>query len=137
MYRVTAPVKVNRTIVGVQFTDGVGETDDPTALAYFHRHPYNVVAIEDAKDPAGSDDPQDPPADDPEAKDSDRGTDDGNPVTGDKPADTPEPAPDAVPEPEEIQPRTEDAPEEVEPATKVESGEAEATTEQPRRRSRK
>lgn len=34
--------KFNGEVVGVKFTDGVGKTDDPAALAYFHRHGYKV-----------------------------------------------------------------------------------------------
>lgn len=30
------------TVAGVAFDDGVGETDDPRALAYFERHGYTV-----------------------------------------------------------------------------------------------
>lgn len=30
------------TVAGVEFKDGVGETADPTAIAYFRRHGYTV-----------------------------------------------------------------------------------------------
>lgn len=41
--RVTTPVKdFTGTVVGVQFTDGAGDTDNPTALSYFRRHGYTV-----------------------------------------------------------------------------------------------
>lgn len=52
MYRVHAPRKVDATIAGVKFTDGVAETDDPAALAYFRRHPYVIEALE-ARNAAG------------------------------------------------------------------------------------
>lgn len=32
------------TVVGVEFIDGVGETEDAAALAYFERHRYEVTA---------------------------------------------------------------------------------------------
>ncbi len=37
-------------VVGVQFTDGVGEADSPAALAYFRRHGYSIE--ESASTPA-------------------------------------------------------------------------------------
>ncbi|AZG43450.1 hypothetical protein [Gordonia insulae] len=41
--KVRTPVeKYNGTVAGVEFVDGVGETDDPNALAYFDRHGYTV-----------------------------------------------------------------------------------------------
>lgn len=46
--RVTTPVKdFTGTVVGVSFTHGAGETDDPTALAYFARHGYTTSGKED------------------------------------------------------------------------------------------
>lgn len=33
-------------VVGVVFTDGAGATEDPTALAYFARHGYEVGDVE-------------------------------------------------------------------------------------------
>lgn len=43
MAKITAP---NKEFTGkrgpVGFTDGVGETDDPTMIAYFRRHGYEV-----------------------------------------------------------------------------------------------
>lgn len=43
MVKVHTPVKgFTGTSAGVAFADGVGETDDPNALAYFKRHGYEV-----------------------------------------------------------------------------------------------
>jgi hypothetical protein len=38
-------------VAGVAFENGIGRTDSPTALAYFHRHGYTVVQDE-AEEPA-------------------------------------------------------------------------------------
>lgn len=47
MMRITTPVEgFTGTVVDVVFTDGVGETTDPGALAYFRRHGYKVEAAE-------------------------------------------------------------------------------------------
>lgn len=41
--KIETPVKdFTGTVAGVTFADGEGETDDPTALAYFKRHGYKV-----------------------------------------------------------------------------------------------
>lgn len=43
MAKITTPVKgYTGDVVGVSFTDGVGETSDPALLAYFARHGYTV-----------------------------------------------------------------------------------------------
>ncbi len=61
--KVTTPVEgFTGTVAGVQFTDGKGETDSESALAYFRRHGYGVGTSE-AKDPAGNPDPADNLAD--------------------------------------------------------------------------
>lgn len=45
MARVIAPVATfTGTVVGVTFSEGVGETSDANALAYFARHGYTVQA---------------------------------------------------------------------------------------------
>lgn len=52
MARVKTPVKgFSGTVAGVTFDDGVGETKDARALAYFERHGYEVdtKADDDAK----------------------------------------------------------------------------------------
>lgn len=38
----TPTPRFSGTVAGVIFQDGVGETSDPRALAYFHRHGYTV-----------------------------------------------------------------------------------------------
>lgn len=44
MTKVVAPVKgFSGAVANVEFVDGVGETDNPTAIAYFKRHGYEVV----------------------------------------------------------------------------------------------
>lgn len=44
MAAVKTPVEgFNGTVAGVTFVDGVGETDDDNALAYFARHGYDVA----------------------------------------------------------------------------------------------
>lgn len=44
MAQIHTPVKgYTGKIVGVQFTDGVGETDSAAALAYFTRHGYEIT----------------------------------------------------------------------------------------------
>lgn len=46
---VKTPVEgYNGKVAGVSFVDGVGETDDANALAYFTRHGYDVDAVEAA-----------------------------------------------------------------------------------------
>lgn len=43
MAKITAPVKgFNGIVVGVTFTDGVGNTKDGAKLPYFNRHGYTV-----------------------------------------------------------------------------------------------
>lgn len=62
MATVTAPLPgFNGSVVGVVFTDGVGHTTDPRALAYFGRHGYGISQAKPA--------PQEPnaPAPEPEA----------------------------------------------------------------------
>lgn len=53
MAKITTPVKgFSGAVAGVTFTDGVGETDDEGAIAYFTRHGYDVektVAIPEGK----------------------------------------------------------------------------------------
>lgn len=45
--KVTAPVVgFSGVVANVEFVDGVGETDNPTAVAYFKRHGYDVVTPE-------------------------------------------------------------------------------------------
>lgn len=44
MYTIKAPnADYNGVSAGVTFVDGVGETDNPSALAYFRRHGYEVT----------------------------------------------------------------------------------------------
>lgn len=35
--------KFTGTVVGVEFVDGAGETDDDNLLAYFRRHGYTIA----------------------------------------------------------------------------------------------
>lgn len=45
--RVHTPVKgFNGTVAGVEFVDGVGESADPAAIAYFQRAGYEIEAGE-------------------------------------------------------------------------------------------
>lgn len=47
--QVQTPVKgFNGIVVGVSFVDGVGDTDDPAALAYFERQGYTIEASAEA-----------------------------------------------------------------------------------------
>lgn len=42
--QIQTPVKgFNGIVAGVSFVDGVGETDDPAALAYFERQGYDIT----------------------------------------------------------------------------------------------
>ena len=53
MAKVTTPVPgFSGRVAGVSFEDGVGETDDEAALAYFDRQGYGVdgVSVDDAED---------------------------------------------------------------------------------------
>lgn len=44
MAHIQTPVKgYTGKVAGVSFADGVGETDDPAALAYFERHGYDIT----------------------------------------------------------------------------------------------
>ncbi|MCU1441132.1 MAG: hypothetical protein JWP85_2129 [Rhodoglobus sp.] len=46
MAKITAPVEgFNGISAGTQFTDGVGETDDENAIAYFERQGYTVGEV--------------------------------------------------------------------------------------------
>ena len=75
MMRVTTPVKgFTGTVVNVQFTDGVGETDNPTALAYFARHGYTIGGEEQNTDPAPADTPADAETDADETEEHDKDT---------------------------------------------------------------
>ena len=50
--KITTPVKgFTGTVVGVDFKNGEGETEDPAALAYFARQGYTVGTEEKAKEP--------------------------------------------------------------------------------------
>lgn len=52
MTTVTAPVEgFTGHVAGVAFENGIGETTDQAALAYFHRQGYTVVQ-DDPEDPA-------------------------------------------------------------------------------------
>ncbi|GAB2646298.1 hypothetical protein GCM10027169_13100 [Gordonia jinhuaensis] len=43
MAKITAPVKdFSGTVAGVDFVEGVGDTDDENAIAYFERQGYEV-----------------------------------------------------------------------------------------------
>ncbi|WP_284294880.1 hypothetical protein, partial [Luteimicrobium album] len=54
MATVRTPVAgFNGTVVGVDFKDGTGETEDAAALAYFARHGYTVEAPETPPFPEG------------------------------------------------------------------------------------
>jgi len=58
-YEVRAPVEdYTGEAAGVTFTQGVGHTCEPAALAYFHRHGYTIT---EADDPGGAVPPS-PPA---------------------------------------------------------------------------
>lgn len=51
MAEIHTPVKgFTGKVAGVQFTDGVGETTDTAALAYFERHGYTLVPKEQEPD---------------------------------------------------------------------------------------
>lgn len=50
MPKITTPVKgFTGTVAGVSFANGVGETEDPTALGYFSRRGYKVEDEKPAK----------------------------------------------------------------------------------------
>lgn len=52
MAEIHTPVKgFTGKVAGVQFTDGVGETTDTAALAYFERHGYDIVPDFSTPDP--------------------------------------------------------------------------------------
>lgn len=58
MAKITTPVEgFTGTVVGVTFANGVGETVDPVALAYFTRQGYTVEANVAPSNPEG--DPSD------------------------------------------------------------------------------
>lgn len=49
--KVQTPVKgYTGKVAGVSFADGVGETEDPAALAYFGRHGYTIDAGDEGKE---------------------------------------------------------------------------------------
>ena len=49
MAKITTPVKgFTGVVVGVTFADGRGETDNESAIAYFHRHGYTIEAAQKA-----------------------------------------------------------------------------------------
>lgn len=51
MTKILTPVKgYTGAVVGVDFKAGVGETDDPAALAYFARHGYTIEAGDEGKE---------------------------------------------------------------------------------------
>ncbi|UOQ58102.1 hypothetical protein MUN78_04450 [Leucobacter allii] len=51
--KVQTPVKgYTGKVAGVTFADGVGETEDPAALAYFERHGYEIGAGDEGKEPS-------------------------------------------------------------------------------------
>jgi len=53
--KIHTPVKgFTGVVAGVTFADGVGETDDRAALAYFERHGYTVDAEPKAPFPDGA-----------------------------------------------------------------------------------
>jgi hypothetical protein len=94
MAKITAPVEgFTGTSVGVAFTDGVGETEDPVKLAYFERHGYGVgedgVPVSQAPapvvepDPAAVPDPAPAPA--PQAQASAPDPQVASPVVGSAP----------------------------------------------------
>ncbi|MHA3724326.1 hypothetical protein ACXR2T_10645 [Leucobacter sp. HY1910] len=54
MAKVITPVAgFNGVVAGVTFTDGVGETDDPGALAYFGRQGYKLEPVKPARKKGG------------------------------------------------------------------------------------
>lgn len=57
MAKITTPVEgFNGTVAGVTFVDGVGETVDEGAVAYFERQGYGVdVEAPEESDPAATD----------------------------------------------------------------------------------
>lgn len=73
--RVTTPVTgFTGTVVGVTFTNGAGETDDPQALAYFTRHGYTLGGGKTDKPEPVETDPE------PDVLDDDTAADEENPV---------------------------------------------------------
>lgn len=53
MAHIQTPVKgFTGTVIGVDFKDGVGETDDEAALAYFERQGYDITPLAPGKEPA-------------------------------------------------------------------------------------
>lgn len=92
--KVVAPVSdFSGVVAGVVFKDGVGSTDSPTALNYFHRHGYGV----DGSEPVRPDEPEAEPEAEPETEGGqpDEGdTTEGDTTEGDEPEAEPEtPAP--------------------------------------------
>lgn len=60
MARITTPVAgFTGVSVGVNFTDGVGETDDEWAIDYFRRHGYGIDVPEEPSGPDGAQKPLD------------------------------------------------------------------------------
>lgn len=75
MAKITAPAKdFTGTVVGVDFKDGVGETSNEGAIAYFERQGYTVelevpdVVVEPDETPAPEPEAQPEPEPEPEAK---------------------------------------------------------------------
>lgn len=58
MPKITAPVDgfTGESVCGVVFTDGVADTDNPAALAYFARHGYDVADDKPARKTRGKSD---------------------------------------------------------------------------------
>lgn len=53
MVAVRTPVEgFSGVVVGVQFTDGVGEADEDSQLAYFARQGYDIGDVDEAADDA-------------------------------------------------------------------------------------
>lgn len=49
--KIHTPVKgFTGTVVGVDFKDGIGETEHPSALSYFARQGYTIEASEEGKE---------------------------------------------------------------------------------------
>lgn len=63
LHKITAPVPgYTGTVAGVALANGTGETDSPSAVAYFRRHGYGVEPAEEPAADEESDAPFDPAA---------------------------------------------------------------------------